>query len=870
MDNSIYDELSSSRLTRKEKREIKKAIKKAEQEEKRKIKVERGKGLYRKIQSTQMALPIADVYNGIVVTRDNRFIKILEFRSQNLLMYSYEKRNNVDSAFEAALRIMPVNVQFKVFSRKADVESLVKPMMKYREHETVSKCQELLDEYITYLRKTAAIDGVTRRFLVIIEYDTTMSNVPNASFDRIQKALDNAAQRIKSYLSQCGNDYVPSCETDAGIVQLLFEILNRKNFTPDSFQNRVSEVVEKYKKDREEREDTSELAIPAPEFFAPRWIDYRYPKYLVIDDKFYTFGYITSDGYISNVACGWLASFINACEGIDVDVFIRKVPKNKIRDTIARRITMNDAKAADTNALSAGATQTQNAIESGLYLLQGLDADEDFYYVSVLITVCADSLKILNSRFNELVQMATSMNLKIQRTNYQMEEAFESSLPICHLDANLEKKSRRNVLTSGAAAFYPFVSFELQDDDGIMIGVNSTSNSMVAVNIFDTNKHTNANVTICGQSGFGKTFTAQLFALRIRLQQRQVFIITPAKGRDDYLLACNAVEGQFVSMGPGSQYHINIMDVRIPDSSGLDELGAVTKDRSALAQKVQSLHTFFSLVVRDLKQEEEQLLDGYIYQTYADYDITDDNRSLFEPGTKKYKKMPVLGDLYEKIKDVPDLRRVANIMMPMVFGSLSSYNKRTNVDLDNLYIVFDMDGLKGSALVLNMFIVLDYVWSKIKENRLMRKALFIDEAWLLIGEESNEMTADYVQEIFKTIRAYGGAAFIMTQQLSDFYTLKNGSYGNAIFGNCDTKIFLRTDRKQIAYLRDIMPVTADEADKIQKLERGNGILIAGNSRIFVNFRSSQAEFDVISTDPNVIREKLGKQRAEKNKKDTMK
>src|SRR5699024_2565999 len=101
-------------------------------------------------------------------------------------------------------------------------------------------------------------------------------------------------------------------------------------------------------------------------------------------------------------------------------------------------------------------------------------------------------------------------------------------------------------------------------------------------------------------------------------------------------------------------------------------------------------------------------------------------------------------------------------------------------NLDNKYIVFDMNGTKGQNLALSMFVTLDFVWSKIKENRLVKKAVFIDEAWQLIGTAGNEMSAEYVKEIFKTIRAFGGSAFVMTQEVNDFFALKNGEYGKAI------------------------------------------------------------------------------------------
>ena len=875
-----FANIDESKLTSKQRKEVIKAKKKAEKAERQRIQWERKHGKYKVVQSSQMALPIIDVKDGIIVTRDNRFIKILEFRAQNLMMFSNEKRNQIDSMFQSAMKTFPAKIQFKVFSRRAAVDSLAAPMMDCFDKEKVPKCRALLDDYLKNLRKIAE-QGVTRRFLVSIEYSTSISNIPNAPFSTIVASMNSTAQRIKSYMAQCGNDFIgpgeDSGQVDLYVNKLLFEILNRNLLESDesAFENRVYSVADKYAKakenNREEYSNDDEgLNIPASDFFAPAWMDFRRPKYVVVDGEFYAFGYLTGDGYVSPVAFGWLSSYINACEGIDVDIFMERIPKQKIRERIAHKVTMDDAKMADTNALSAGASQARGAIDAGMYLLNGLDSDQDFYYVSVLFTVCSNDLKLVNTRFSELCQMASSMNLKIQRCNYQMEDAFMSALPLCNLDANLAKKSRRNMLTIGASSFYPFVSFELQDPGGIMVGVNSSSNSMVAIDIFNSKTHTNANASIVGMPGYGKTFTAQLFALRMRLQQRQVFIITPAKGRDDYLITCNEVGGQFVSMGPGSQYHINIMDVRIPDSSGLEKLGAVTKARSALAQKVQSLHTFFSIIVRDLAQEEEQLIDGYIYQVYKDYGITDDNDSVFEPGTRKYRKMPVLGDLYDKIKNVPELKRIANIMLPLVSGSMSNYNKRTNVDLDNLYIVFDMDGQSGNGLVLNMFIVLDFVWQKVKENRLKQKAVFLDEAWKLVGEDGNIMTAEYVMEIFKTIRAYGGAAFIMTQQISDFYTLKNGLYGNAIFGNCDTKIFLHSDRRQIANLLDIVSITPDEAEQIEKLPKGNGLVIAGNSHLFVSFNASPLEFSIINTDPTVIRKlvaQMEKEQEEQAKRD---
>ena len=170
-------------LTRKERKEIERAKKRAEKQERRRIRLERKRGRYKVVQSTQMALPICDVFKGIVVTRDNRFIKILEFRAQNLLMFSNEKRNQIDSAFESALHVFPVKVQFKVFSRRADVESLVAPMQKCLDNENVDRCKLLLTEYIDYLKDIALMDGVTRQMFPMLRL------IP---FGVLSKTLHNA------------------------------------------------------------------------------------------------------------------------------------------------------------------------------------------------------------------------------------------------------------------------------------------------------------------------------------------------------------------------------------------------------------------------------------------------------------------------------------------------------------------------------------------------------------------------------------------------------------------------------------------------------------------------------------------------------
>ena len=849
-------------LTR-QKKALDKTIKRLKKEERKRQKDAENEDKLRKqhkiIPSTQMSIPIQDILRSIIITKDQRYLKIMEFAPLNFLMNSNADRNNISMAFEQMLRIVPHKIQFKVFSRSAKTDSLLETTKKAYETEENEACRLMQEEYMSLIEDTALREGVTRRCLVILEYSNDII-ADGTDFNKIVSSLNSTAQRLRNHLERAGNTFIPSCETDQGVTELLYDILCRSESTVKPFSVKAAEVWKRYSQWYKENNTDSEIIIPAAEFISPGWIDYKHPRHIVVDGKFYTFGYFAAESYPCYAYAGWLSRYINACEGVDVDIFFETVPSEKILPTIGRSIRNNRAKLKETSDTSSEAYDVSNLIQSGNYLLQGLTGGENFFYANTIITVTGDSLDEMNYRYNELEHMAKSEGYILRRPLFQMETVFESVLPLCQIKGDIKRKSRRNMLTSGASSFYPFISFELQDPNGIMLGVNKGNNSLVAVDVFDTKRHANANGAILGKSGYGKTFTAQLLAIRMRLQNIQTFIITPLKGKEDYKRACDQIDGQYIALGPGSPYYINIFDIHIPDTEGLELLEEGSTETSLLAKKVQDLHTFFHLIIEDMTQEEEQVLDGYIYKLYNEFGITEDNSSLFIDGTQEYKQFPVLGDLHESIKGNAILSKIYNIMIPYVSGSLSAYNHQTNVDLSNKYIVFDLNGAQGSNLILSMFVTLDFVWSKIKENRLAKKAVFIDEAWRLIGSGSNEMAAEYVKEIFKVIRAFGGSAFVMTQEISDFFSLKGGEYGKAIIGNSDTKICLHLDKIEADMVQDIMSLSPEEHKQIMNLSRGVGLVSTGSNKLFVEFKASDFETEVITTDPEFLRKKVNERK----------
>ena len=449
---------------------------------------------------------------------------------------------------------------------------------------------------------------------------------------------------------------------------------------------------------------------------------------------------------------------------------------------------------------------------------------------------------------------------------FKQEAAFQSVMPFLQIAPALEKNSRRNMLTSGAASAYMFTSFEMSDDTGVLLGVNRHNNSLCIVDLFNTKKNKNANLNLLGTSGAGKTFTLQILALRMRMRGIQCFVIAPIKGHE-FKRACQKIGGQFIRIAPGSPHCINVMEIRhtvSPEMELIDGADYGEMD-SILARKIQQLMIFFSLLIPDMTNEEEQMLDVALIKTYADFGMTHDNDSLYVDASApvpEMKPMPVLGDLHKNLLENPMTKRVAVIVSRFVTGSAQSFNQQTNVDLDNKYIVLDLSELKGKLLPVGMMIALDYVWDNVKADRTRRKAIMIDEIWQLVGASSNRLAAEFCLTIFKTIRGFGGAAISATQDLSDFFGLEDGKYGRAIINNSKNKIILNLEPDEARYAKDVLKLTKAETNAITRFERGEALVYSGNNKIPVVIRASKEEQEMITTDRAELETILQKRRME--------
>lgn len=812
-----------------------------------------GKRKPEKLSFTQDFIPIKNLEHGIIETTDGRYIKILEIEPINFMLRSEEEQYEIICSFASWLKISPVHLQFKSITRKADSDKHIAMLRKETETEESEQCKKLSEGYIRLIKDVGSREALTRRFFLIFRYEELRRN-ENSDYGQICSTLLTAEQNARAYFMQCGNNILQPRDPDEATAEILYMFFNRRSCVEEPFHSRVDRIV----LDTMAAKNKVIGIDPVPHirmahFIAPRGIDLTHRNYIIMDGLYYSFLYIKGNGYPNKVRAGWMSSLINAGEGIDVDVFLRRENRSKTIDKVAQRIRLNRTKLKSMQDTSTDYEELAGSIQAGYFIKQGIaNYNEDLFYMSVFVTVSARTYEELMWRKQQMTDMLKSMDMYVSDCSFQQEDALRTVMPFLQISLKLEKKSKRNVLTSGAASTYMFTSFEMSDDTGVLLGINRHNNSLCIVDLFDTKKNKNANLNLLGTSGAGKTFTMQLLALRMRMRGIQCYIIAPIKGHE-FRRACNRIGGQFIKIAPGSPHCINIMEIRhtiSPEMELIDELDYSEMD-SLLAQKIQQLMIFFSLLIPDMTNEEEQMLDEALIRTYGKFGITHDNDSVYEDCNvvpPKMKAMPILGDLHEELQKNEMTKRIAIIVSRFVTGSAQSFNQQTNVDLSNKYIVLDLSELKGKLLPVGMMIALDYVWDKIKSDRTKKKAIMIDEIWQLIGAGSNRMAAEFCLEIFKVIRGFGGAAISATQDLSDFFGLEDGRYGRAIINNSKNKIILNLEPDEAEFVRDTLKLTKTEIRSITRFERGEALICSNNSKVPVIIKASKEEQEMITTD----------------------
>ena len=591
----------------------------------------------------------------------------------------------------------------------------------------------------------------------------------------------------------------------------------------------------------EEEKNIYKGIVKEEEKIYPAYINLKNSKYIEIDNLYYA-GLICIDYYREQTDL-ILKTLIETNINMNISIFYEKQDSYKTIKDLTYHIGNVGVELKESNENRQDIDIAAFTYNDAKYIRKEMQINnEDLYFLYIYIVIYDTELKKLEYYLNKIEGITQSKGIQTRRANFREEEIFLSTLPFMENKEIIKEAARRNILTSGLLSTYPFISSTIFDSEGIFIGTNIYNNSMVFIDRYNTQKYKNANMCIFGTSGAGKSFYTKLLILRYKLLGIKQYIIDPDR---EYSNICKELEGTLIKIGPTSETYINVLEIR---KESIEE-----GEKGYLATKISKLIGFFNLIFGELNEEEKALIEEKLIETYKIKNITFDDETLYKKDKNKIlkefkttKDMPILKDLYNILGEDEKTKKFKIKLIPFIEGSMKFFNNYTNIEINNELIIADIYDLGEENIQYGMYLFTDIFWDKIKENRNEKKAIYMDEIWRLIGVTSNKNVASFIYKIFKTIRKYGGSSVAITQDISDIFSLENGTYGKSILNNSSIKTFFSLEEENIKILSEYTNLSEQEKIEIKSLKRGECLMFVGEDHILTKIESSETEKKIIA------------------------
>ena len=578
------------------------------------------------------------------------------------------------------------------------------------------------------------------------------------------------------------------------------------------------------------------------DYISPAYISLKNPKYVEIDGMYYT-GIIFVNYNRENTEL-ILKKIVDTNINMNISIFYEKQDNYKA----VRNLTYNianvgvDLKDGKTNATEVDiAAFTYNDAK---YIRKEIQVNnEDIYFLYIYLNIFSNNEKELEYLLNKIEGIVESNGIQVRRANFRQNQLILSTFPFMINSEDLKPAAKRNILTTGLTGTYPFISTTIFDEKGIFYGTNIYNESLVFIDRYDETKYKNANMCIFGTSGSGKSFFTKLQIIRYSLLEIEQYIIDPDR---EYGKIAKELDGTIITIGASSKTYLNVLDIRQE---------SIEDERGYLATKISRLIGFFNLIFGVMDEEEKAILEEKIIECYKEKGITFDDETLYKnnentinikPVFKESKDMPLLEDLYNILGKDEKTKKMQIKLIPFVKGSLNFFNNYTNIELNNKLIIADIYELGEENLKYGMYLFTDLFWDKIKKDRKIKKAIYLDEVWRLIGVTSNKEVASFIYKIFKTIRKFGGSSIAITQDISDLFSLNDGIYGKSIINNSSIKIFFSLEEENILLLGEYTKLSEKEKIEIRSLKRGECLILAGNEHILTKIEKADYEEKIIN------------------------
>ncbi len=448
------------------------------------------------------------------------------------------------------------------------------------------------------------------------------------------------------------------------------------------------------------------------------------------------------------------------------------------------------------------------------------------FHFSLYFTIYAKSKDELKTITRQLESVLGGMLVYTKQALLQMEPGFNSSLPLASDQLNVT----RNLDTGSLSTTFPFTTATLSSNEGILYGVNRHNNSLI---LFDRFNLENANSVVFAKSGSGKSYAIKLEALRSLMLGTDIIIIDP---EDEYKALCDAVGGSYLEVNLNSEKRINPFDLPHADKEQTGE--------DVLRSTITDLHGLISLMVGGLSPEEDSLLDKALYETYALKDITTD------PATQT-NQAPLMSDLVSVLGNIPGTESVVKRLDKYTEGTYAGlFNQPTNFDLGEGFVVFSIRDLEEQLRPVAMYVILNYIWTKIRLN-FKKRIMIIDEAWWMMQYDDS---ARFLYSLAKRARKYYLGLTIISQDVEDFL---QSQYGKAVVSNSSLQILLKQSTASIEKVAQVFGLTEGEKMLLLESDVGEGLFFAGQNHVAIKIIASYNEHQIITTDPKELLEQRG-------------
>jgi conjugal transfer ATP-binding protein TraC len=545
------------------------------------------------------------------------------------------------------------------------------------------------------------------------------------------------------------------------------------------------------------------------------------PNYIKLGDKYAkTFFIFTYPRYLST---GWFSPIINFPDLLDVGIIVNPVDSVSALKQLRKKATQVEAQLIERE--SKGMIRDpilETAREDIESLRDGLQqGQENMFSIGVYITIYAENPDALVKLEGKITNLLESRLIYAKPTLFQQVEGLTSVMPL-----GTDKLNITSQMNSGpASSLFPFISFNMTTDQGIMYGVNRHNNTLI---IFDRFSLENANMVIFAKSGSGKSYAAKLEALRLLMTGTDVIIIDP---ENEYEKLATAVGGSYFRISLTSEYHINPFEIPIIPAD--EDPGEI------LRSHIVTLTGLIKLMVGETTPEEDTIVDRGLNEAYASREII--------PG-KDFSKStpPVLKDLETIFRNMEGGSSLAERLYRFTDGSFSGFtNQQTNIDLHNRLIIFSIRDLEEELRPIAMYVVLNFIWSLIR-GQFKKRIVIIDEAWILM---KNRDSATFLFGLVKRARKYFLGITTITQDVEDFLL---SPYGRPILTNSSLQLLLKQAPAMMETLTKTFNLSEGERGLLLEANVGQGLFFAGSNHAAIQIVASYAENQLITTNPEEL------------------